>query len=130
MFLKKKNPGIDAVNPEDPDDKRTAFRYVFSPDFGLCLVFKKKAVTLVNISAGGLAFENQDFFPGDTDQIQLSLDIPGFAEPAIFHVQTRIFHISRDGVCHCSFDALDPDQAELIHKYVLEMQKRELRHGA
>ena len=128
MFLRKKKAGIKAVNPDDRDDKREAYRYIFRDGRRPYLTFLGKSTHLMNISAGGMAFKNNDFSLGDTDRIRLSLeDTSNPGETSILDTQTRIFHISRDGICHCSFEDLAPDQAERIHKYVLEMQKKDLK---
>ena len=125
--MKKKKTGIDALNPGEQDDKREAYRYHFNDDQRPSLIFLGKPVLLINISAGGLAFKNGDFSLGDTDQIHLNLNIPGSMESAVLTAKAKIFHISREGICRCSFEDMPPDQAELIHKYVLEMQKKDLR---
>ena len=127
MFLKKKKTEIEAVNPGESDDKRNAYRYPFSGKDALSVIYLGKPGTLINISAGGLAFTNQGFSKGDADQIQLNLSFPHPSDTATLQAKTRIFHISPDGICHCAFENLTPNQKELIHKYVLEMQKKDLR---
>ena len=127
MFLKKKKTGIEAVNPDDRDDKREAYRYIFRDGRRPSLTFLEKSTLLMNISAGGMAFKNNDFSLGDSDRIRLSMENTNSGETSILDTRTRIFHISPDGICHCSFENLAPDQAECIHKYVLEMQKKDLK---
>jgi hypothetical protein len=40
---------------------------------------------------------------------------------------TEIVEIDQRGVCHCRFVALGDDFANAIHRYLLRVQKQELR---
>ncbi|WDP88218.1 MAG: PilZ domain-containing protein [Desulfobacter sp.] len=107
-------------------DKRDAYRYIFPESQRLAMSFKGKTVALLDISAGGLAFENQGFSQYDADRITLSLDMPNFTGDPRFTAWTRILHITANNVCHCIFEDCRVDEYEVVHKFVLEMQKRDL----
>ncbi|WP_022668892.1 PilZ domain-containing protein [Desulfospira joergensenii] len=126
--MKKKKIKIEAVNPGDREDKREAFRYIFSRENRPSLSFLGKSVKLINISAGGLAFENNGFSIDDQDRIHLNLDIPDAKKKFVLTAMARISHIDRESICRCIFEDLDREQEEEIHRYVLEKQKKDLRN--
>ena len=80
----------------------------------------------MNISAGGLAFKADGFAVNDGDEVSLTLMVPGSGKQFNINVRLHIFEIKSPDICHCTFENLDPDQEELIHRYVLEMQKQDL----
>ena len=126
MFWRKKNPVTDEITTPS-DDKREAFRYQFKPDQGFEIDFKGNKIRVIDISAGGLAFQNINFSLFDSDKISFSLDIPTVQGTSNFFAGVRILKIDSENVCHCIFEDFPLDQHELIHKYVLEMQKQDLR---
>jgi hypothetical protein len=125
LFWKKKKPLIDTQDP-DAEDQREAFRYCFKGDLGFSIDFKEKPVQVINISAGGMAFRDEGFARYDVDQITLVLDIPNYRGENFFSAQLRILDISEQGICHCIFENCTIKKYEIIHKYVLEMQKKEM----
>lgn len=131
MFSKKKKINVpdmilmDEMGPDNPE-QRDAFRYVFSPEKRLSMQFKGKTVDIVDISAGGLAFKNQGFLQYESDEISLVLEMPNYKGDPVFTAHTRILHITSNHFCHCIFENCSVDQYEIVHKYVLEMQKQDL----
>ncbi len=107
-------------------EQRDAFRYVFVPEKRLPMQFKGKSVEIMDISAGGLAFENKGFCQYDSDEISLVLKMPNFKGNPVFRARTRILHISSNHFCHCIFENCTVDEYEVVHKFVLEMQKKKL----
>jgi len=116
----------DTQTPLESEEQREAFRYIFKGQFHLSMDFKQKPVQVINISAGGMAFQNSGFKQYEVDQIHLILDIPNYREETLFSAQLRILDISDQGICHCIFENCNIQEYEIIHKYVLEMQKKEL----
>ena len=114
---------------EESEDKRDAFRYVFHPARQLPMIFKGRPVRVIDISAGGLAFTNSGFNLYDFDGVTLTLDMPNFTGNPELKARLRILHLTRDNICHCIFENCEIADYELIHKYVLEMQKQDLRNG-
>lgn len=127
MFWKKKKPATELLR-YDSDDLRHAFRYHFKEGRGFSMTFKGKTVLVLDIGAGGLAFKNQGFQPGDTDTVRFSLEIPRYRGNPLVSAGLRILTIDGESVCHCVFENCPPEQEELLHKYVLEMQKNDLAH--
>ncbi len=126
MFWKKKKPADDAIIHQT-DDQRATYRYQFKENEKLEIQFQGKTVRVIDISAGGMAFKNNGFKPLDFEFIKFRLDIPDFTGDSTFFAGLRIINISETGTCHCLFEQCSLDQHELIHKYVLEMQKIELQ---
>lgn len=135
MFWKKPKPksepvpATDILDPLDPENQREAFRYVFSDQECITLQFLGRTVTVMDISARGMAFTDQGFSQYDADHIQMDLDIPNYRGNTFFSARARILFISRDRICHCIFENCTIEQYEMLHKYVLELQKKRLRPG-
>ncbi len=127
MFWKKKKTETEIV-ASDPNNNRESFRYDFKDGKSFEIEFKGKNLMLINISAGGLAFFNQGFTPLDFGLISFSLDIPDYTGDTSFSAELRILKIDDNNVCHCIFENCSLEQHELLHKYVLEMQKNDLAH--
>jgi len=127
LFWKKKKPATDTISHPSAD-KREFFRYEFTKNRSLEIQFKEKSITVLNISAGGMAFENNGFVQFDFDFIKFDLDIPDFHGDPTFFAGLRILKIDTNNICHCIFEQCSLEQHELIHKYVLEMQKNDLAH--
>ena len=127
MFWKKKKPETEIIR-YDSDDLRHTFRYHFKEGRGFSITFKGKEVILLDISARGLAFENQGFQPRDRDAVSFVLEIPHYRGSTLVSAGLRILTIDDKSVCHCVFEDCPPEQNELLHKYVLEMQKNDLAH--
>ena len=127
MFWKKKKPpAVDTL--VEFDDKREAFRYVFPPGKRLPIVFRGKPVRVLDLSAGGIAFTDEGFKVYDTDTIQLNLSMPNYMGNTVLKVQVRVLYVTDKGLCHCIFENCLVEDYELIHKYVLEMQKQDLKN--
>jgi hypothetical protein len=111
---------------ETGENQREAFRYVFKGTRHLPMDFKQKAVNVRDISAGGMAFKNEGFIQYDVDQITIFLHLPNFVGDGKFTAQLRILNINNNGICHCIFENCTIEEYEMIHKYVLEIQKMDL----
>lgn len=127
MFWKKMEPVTDTII-SDSNDQRKSYRYHFKNGQGFSIEFKKKKVCVLNISAGGIAFNNKGFHQFDFDHIKFTLDIPNFKGDSTFFAGLRILKIDKNDICHSLFEQCPLEQHELIHKYVLEMQKHDLAH--
>ncbi len=108
------------------EDQREAFRYVFKENRHLPMDFKQKAVKVLDLSAGGMAFKNEGFIQYDVDQITFLLNLPNSVGNLKFTAQLRILNINNKGICHCIFENCTIEEYEMIHKFVFEMQKMDL----
>ncbi len=127
MFWKKKTSASDILD-HPSEEKRQSFRYEFENQAGFVIRFKQTDIRVLNISAGGIAFENMGFSQFDFDFIKFELNIPDFKGDPTFFAGLRILKIDKENICHCIFEQCSLEQHELIHKYVLEMQKHDLAH--
>ncbi|OGR28668.1 MAG: hypothetical protein A2277_18585 [Desulfobacterales bacterium RIFOXYA12_FULL_46_15] len=127
MFWKKKKPETKIIRHET-EELRQTYRYHFKEGQGFSILFKGKTVKVLDISAGGMSFKNQGFKPYDVDAIRFTLDVPNYKGNTSFSAELRILSIDEDHHCHCLFEQCSLEQYELIHKYVLEMQKNDLAH--
>lgn len=127
MSLKKEKTKTETIEHLS-EDKRDAFRYEFKNEPEFKINFKGKLLEPTNISAGGIAFANQGFNILDFDYVNFTLQIPNQAKEISFFAGLRILQIDDDNICHSIFEQCTLDQHELIHKYVLEMQKNDLAH--
>ena len=130
MFWKKKKPVCEPAVDLETQDQREAFRYVFKVHNRIPLVFRGTPVEVIDISAGGMAFKNAGFKQYDADRVTLDLKIPNFPGTSRFTATLRILNITKNNVCNCIFEDCTIQTYELIHKYVLEMQKQDLTSGA
>jgi hypothetical protein len=127
LFWKKKKNETDSISFDSAND-RTAYRYDFKKGKGIQAEFKEKKVLILNISAGGIAFENKGFQAFDFGFIKLNLTMPNFKGDSNFYAGLRVLNINEENICHCLFEQCSLEQHELLHKYVLEMQKNDLAH--
>jgi len=133
LFSKKKKIDladvilVDEIYPHNGNrEQRDTFRYIFTPEKRLSMQFMGRTLEILDISAGGLAFANHGFKQYEADKISLALEMPNYNENPVFTAQTRILHITANNICHCIFENCAVEEYEIIHKYVLEMQKQDL----
>jgi len=86
-------PPTDILDPLDSQNQREDFRYVFSKQERITIRFLEKTVTVVDISASGMAFIDQGFSQYDADHIQMDLDIPNYRGSTFFSAQKEIERI-------------------------------------
>lgn len=122
MFWKKKKYPKAMVFLES-NDARRSFRVCPPLSEPICIEFREKNITVKNIGAAGIAFENQGFAPGDSQRIVF--DLP--RENATISVTAEIISIDPDGMCHCRFLGLNEDGHNAIHRYLLAVQIEQLR---
>lgn len=123
MFWKKKNKAKQPLFTYESSCRRESYRVnppVFAP---VEVQFGKETGTLINISAGGLAFRCGRLKPGDTQPV--AIDLPG--ERITVSAEVEIMNIDAGKACHGRFLDLAPEMLEAVHHYALSMQKEELR---
>ncbi len=127
MFIEKKKSLTDTSVIESKD-KRESYRYEFKEGEGLYITFKNKNILALDISVGGLSFKNDGFGQLDSDFVNFKLDIPDFNGGSTINAGIRILTIDQNNICHTIFEQCSLKQHELLHKYVIEMQKNDLTH--
>ncbi len=123
MFWKKK-PKIDLQENPRYSDNRSAFR--ISPD-------KKRPIILtiggspykaLNISGTGVCFRSDNFLTGS--KITAMIRLP--SEDKIFQAKLDVI-ANQDGLCRCSFVDIHVEAQNLLHAYILDLQKEKIRRN-
>ena len=123
MFWKKKSKE-DTGNKlfKKPPETRGSFRVYPSKENPLLLKVGPTALHAVDISAGGISFDNKDFILGEKYPMEITLP----KGKGSFKVATEILKIDEKNVCRCKILNLNPGQEDAIHSYILDRQKEEI----
>lgn len=126
MFWKKKNKENDGKKRmfKMPTETRGAFRVYPSADAPIVLTIEGKKINAVDISSGGISFNNDDYKLKSTYDCGISLPTDGGGNPIAAKVQ--VLKIDDTNVCRCTVTGINQEQEDQIHHYVLERQKQEL----
>ena len=120
MFWKKKKINIELLG--DDSDHREAFRIRPIADRPVILKVLGKSFFAVNISGTGCCFRSKSFQEGTV--ASGTITIP--SEDQVFPVSIRVVSRQRD-LCRCEFVRISQSAQNMIHSYVLELQKSLLR---
>lgn len=123
MFWKKKTSDKGLIE-YDKDNKRENFRLDAHEDSPVYAVFGNQKVLMLNISAGGVAFEFDQGHKGCKREITVFL--PG-RKGMVLSAQAEIVTITGTNICHCALTGLDEGTIEQIHQYILYAQIHEQR---
>ena len=124
MFWKKTSPS-PAIFSYETDDQRASFRVHPSVKAPVTLFFShdKSTVEVLDIGEGGLAFQNDSFKAGDMQQALFAIP----TENVMISTTIEILRVDENNVCHCKFRDLASDAQNAIRRYMLVIQKAELR---
>ena len=123
LFWKKKSKETGSKlfsNPSESD--RGAFRVYPSEENPIIIKVGDIKLVALDISAGGISFENKKFKMGTT--YPLSITLP--KGKGIFTVKTEILKIDDKNICRCKIVGLSDDQEDQVHSYILARQKEEI----
>lgn len=129
MFWKKKNDNIIDLDYET-DDKRNAYRVVPLKDFAPVVMLEELErspipVKVRDISAGGIAFTGEHEKLKRSVSYTVSMRFPN--DEREVRAKLEILDIDAEHVHHCRFVGLSEKAAGIIYRYVLEVQKKQLR---
>ena len=123
MFWKKKNKENGPKKLfKMPTETRGAFRVYPSEENPILVKVDGKEMLAIEISSGGISFENQGFKLGATYSMEIKL--PKDAKP--IDAKAEVLKIDDTNICRCKILALNPEQEDDIHHYVLSRQKEEI----
>lgn len=122
MFWKKKPPTDMKLFSYDSECRREYARVQPLETEPLSAVIGGKKAAVVDIGAGGLAFECGGFNSGD--RLDVVIELPG--EKGVAGI-IEILDSDESGGCHARFVQISEDMVELIHRYVLDVQKKRAR---
>ena len=129
MFWKKKTKETGKKLFKNPTETRGSFRVYPSKENPIHLKVGGTNLEAVDISAGGISFDNKDFKLGSTYPMEMTLP----RGKGTFEVKTEVLKIDEKDVCRCKIVGLSPDQEDGVHSYILARQKEEIsqrRHKA
>lgn len=123
MFWKKKKT-VDVSLDSRHSDNRAAYR--IAPDRSRPVIVKIRGISYdaLNVSGSGIAFRSQNFAEGDKTPAMVRLP----SEDRVFPVVLEI--VARQGdLCRCSFLEIHEDAENLLHSYILDLQKMKIRQN-
>ncbi len=125
MFWKKKNK--QDLSPSrlinTPFDSRNAFRISPDPRDPVFIKIGNKKIIPIEISSTGFSFNGKSFKSKIIYPILLKL--PNY--PHVIEAKAKIISIDRRIICHCTFIDLSEEIGNVIHRYILNRQKKEIR---
>jgi hypothetical protein len=122
LFWKKKN-NSEALILFESKNMRSSVRVRPLSTEPIKTVFQGKPIVVENIGAAGIAFRNQGFGQGDSEEI--TFDLP--TQKTTLSVTTEIINIDSEGICHCRFVGICEEDLNAIHRYMLAVQIRDVR---
>ena len=121
MFWKK-NKQKEKKMFETPSEVRGSFRVYPSEENPILLKVGDAKLKAVDISAGGISFNNKGFELGSTYPMQIILP----KNKGNFTVETEVLKIDEKNICRCKIVGLSDEQEDAIHAYILARQKEEI----
>jgi len=123
LFWKKNNQNDEITVNIETHTQRQSFRVKSSKSFPIIALIHTKKYLILDLSAGGLSFSSTDFLENDILNIQLKLPIVD----VILHLTIQVLNISKNTINQCKFLNLTDDDSDIIHKFIMDYQKIELR---
>ena len=123
MFWKKKKK-VDLEVDSKFDDNRSAFRIAPDKSKPIILTIQGSAYNALNISGTGVCFRSQSFPVGTMCTAMVRLP----SKDRIFPVKLEVVSVQRD-FCRCSFVDIHQEAENLLHSYILELQKDKIRQN-
>ncbi len=125
MFWSKKKK-VDIELEQRHEDSRQAFRVAPDRAKPIILTLRGSTFHALNISADGVAFRSHNFPEGSI--ISGTMRLP--SEDKMFPMTIQVVSKNRD-LCRCQFTQIHEEAQNLLHSYILELQKNKIRelHG-
>lgn len=123
MFWKKKKKSNLEFNG-DQSDYRSAYRIAPDKTRPVIITVMENSFHALNISGTGICFRSHNFPEGTTIEATIRLPSEDKKFPVTIEVVTK-----QNDMCRCSFRKIRPDSENLLHAYVLEVQKNKIRQN-
>ena len=121
MFWKKKKTveiDLDGLHK----DSRSAYRVAPDKSRPVIISIMGNSFHASNVSGNGVAFRSHNFPVGSKTHATVRLP----SEDRMFPVELEVVAKQND-LCRCSFTEIHSDAENLLHSYILELQKRKIR---
>jgi hypothetical protein len=123
LFWKKKkttNLGLDSEN----DDRRQAFRIVPNAEKPILITIKGHAYKAVNISGTGVCIRAYNLPVGTVTSAIIRLPNENVISSMTLEVMMK-----KGSFCRCRFKQVDRQAEDLLHAYILDLQKVKIRRN-
>jgi len=121
LFWKKKKK-VDLEIDVKHDDNRSAFRIAPDKSKPVILTIQGNSYHALNISGTGVCFRSFSFPVGTKCAAMVRLP----SKDRIFPVNLEVVAVQKD-LCRCSFVNIHTEAENLLHSYILELQKEKIR---
>ncbi len=123
MFWKKKAT-IDLSLESRHQDHRSAYRIACAEEDPVIVVIDGESHRAVNISGNGIAFRANGFRAGQRKRAMIRLS----SKERVFPVVLEVVAIQQN-LCRCCFREIHEDAENLLHSYILDLQKAKIRQN-
>lgn len=123
MFWKKKKTS-DLGFDSDNEDHRQAFRIVPDPGKPIIVTIRGHAFKAVNVSGTGVCIRTHNLPEGTVTPATVRLP----SEDIIFPVTLEVM-MKQGDLCRCRFGKIHSEAEDLLHNYILDLQKAKIRQN-
>lgn len=123
MFWKKKKK-IDIDIDAKFKDGRGAYRIAPDKSRPIILAISGVSYQALNVSGTGVCFRSKDLLVGT--QCTAMVRLP--SEDLVFQVKLEVV-ANQNGLCRCSFVNIHEEAENLLHSYILNLQKEKIRQN-
>ena len=124
MFWRKKT-ALDVSLEPRVNDHRSAYRIAPEKGRPVIVSIDGNSYHALNVSGTGIAFRSHNFEAGG--QIGGMLRLP--SENRVFPVRLEVVAKQKD-LCRCRFTEIHEEAENLLHSYILDLQKRKIRRNS
>ena len=124
MFWKKKTT-VEVSLDARRSDNRAAYRIAPEKGRPVIISIDGNSYHAVNISGSGIAFRSHNFTAGDRTRGMVRLP----SENRVFPVKLEVVAMQKD-LCRCRFTEIHEEAENLLHSYILDLQKRKIRQNS
>ncbi|MFV2031936.1 MAG: PilZ domain-containing protein [Gammaproteobacteria bacterium] len=123
MFWKKKEK-VDFELDSQIGDHRAAFRIAPDQSKPVIITIAGDSFNALNISGTGVCIRSHNFPVGASVAATVQLS----SEDHIFPVTLEVV-AKQDDMCRCCFRKISQEAGDLLHAYILELQKAKIRRN-
>ncbi len=125
MFWNKKKK-VDVELDQRYEDNRKSFRIAPDRSKPIILTIRGSTFHVLNISGDGVAFRSHSFPVGSI--LSGTMQMP--SADTMFPMTIEVVSKTRD-LCRCRFTQIHEEAQNLLHSYILDLQKEKIRrlHG-